>query len=236
MSKLINLAQSVINNELLQTVNARELYEFLESKQDFSTWIKNRIEKYDFQENQDYILLHKKMEQVSGAKYLIEYYITLDMAKELSMVERNEKGKQARRYFIECEKQLYEQKQENADKGLVKAQVDLLNTVIHTFGNKLSQPALEALLITSSEKFLGLKIDYRPPVSQQTYSASDIGERLGISGNKVGRLAKANGLKTEEYGIWVLDQSAHGSKQVTNFRYYDSVVPVLEALIKTSIK
>ena len=147
------------------------------------------------------------------------------------MVERNDKGKQARQYFITCEKQLHEQKQASVDKSLAKAQVELLNTVIHTFGNKLSPPALEALLITSSEKFLGLKIDYRPPVAQQTYSASEIGERLGISGNKVGRLTKAHNLKTEEYGIWVLDQSAHSSKQVTSFRYYESVVPVLKALI-----
>ena len=41
---------------------------------------------------------------------MIEYHITLDMAKELSMVERNEKGKQARKYFIECEKKLTQPK------------------------------------------------------------------------------------------------------------------------------
>lgn len=106
MNELISLTQSAINGELQQTVSARELHAFLESKQDFSNWIKNRIEQYDFVENADY-LLHKFMEQTpSGAKHKIEYYITLDMAKELSMVERNEKGKEARKYFIECEKQL----------------------------------------------------------------------------------------------------------------------------------
>ena len=62
MNELIALSQSAINGELQQTVNARELHAFLESKQDFSTWIKNRIEKYGFVENQDFIKLHKKME------------------------------------------------------------------------------------------------------------------------------------------------------------------------------
>ena len=109
--------------------------------------------------------------------------------------------------------------------------ITLLNTIINTFGDKLSPPALEALLITSSEKVLGVKIDYRPQISQQTYSASEIGERLGISGNKVGRLAKAHNLKTEEYGLWVMDKSAHSDKQVSNFRYYLNIVPVLSALI-----
>ena len=55
MNELISLNQSAINGELQQTVNARELHGFLESKQDFSTWIKNRVEQYDFVENQDFV-------------------------------------------------------------------------------------------------------------------------------------------------------------------------------------
>ena len=104
MNELIPLQPQTINGNAVETVSARELHEFLESKQDFSTWIKNRIADYDFVENQDFVRFHKKMEANNAT--LIDYYITLDMAKELSMVERNEKGKQARKYFIECEKQL----------------------------------------------------------------------------------------------------------------------------------
>ena len=121
MNELISLTQSAINGELQQTVNARELHAFLESKQDFSTWIKNRVEQYDFVENQDFILLHKKMEQVSGAKHLIDYHITLDMSKELAMVERNDKGKQARQYFIECERKLREHQVKLAPKTYAEA-------------------------------------------------------------------------------------------------------------------
>ena len=111
MTQLIPLHSQTIDGNAVETVSARELHSFLESKQDFSTWIKNRIEKYEFVENVDYTLLHKKMEQVSGAKHLIEYCITLGMAKELAMVENNDKGSQARKYFIECEKQLMQPKQ-----------------------------------------------------------------------------------------------------------------------------
>ena len=83
-----------------------ELHSFLESRQDFSTWIKARIEQYGFVENTDY-LLHSFMEQLpSGAKQKIDYHITIDMAKELAMVERNDKGREARKYFIECERRL----------------------------------------------------------------------------------------------------------------------------------
>ncbi|QBY41945.1 antA/AntB antirepressor family protein [Arsenophonus nasoniae] len=103
MSILINIETKNINDALIQTVNARDLHAFLESKQDFSTWIKKRISDYGFVENKDFIRFHKKMEANNAT--IIDYYISLDMAKELSMVERNEKGKQARQYFIECERQ-----------------------------------------------------------------------------------------------------------------------------------
>ena len=64
MNELIALNQSAINGELQQTVNARELHAFLQSKQDFSTWIKNRVEQYDFVENQDFVRFHKKWKPI----------------------------------------------------------------------------------------------------------------------------------------------------------------------------
>ena len=110
MNELIPLHSQTIDGNAVETVSARELHAFLESKQDFSTWIKNRIEKYEFVENADY-LLHKFMEQTpSGAKHKIDYYVSVGMAKELAMVENNDKGKQARKYFIECEKKLTQPK------------------------------------------------------------------------------------------------------------------------------
>lgn len=121
MNELIALNQSSINGEVQQTVNARELHAFLQSKQDFSTWIKNRVEQYDFVENQDFIKLHKKMELSKTGQMGIDYHITLNMAKELAMVERNDKGKQARQYFIECERKLRERQVKLAPKTYVEA-------------------------------------------------------------------------------------------------------------------
>ena len=106
MTQLIPLQPQTINGNAVETVSARELHAFLEVGRDFSTWINNRISEYDFIENQDFVVFHKKGENPNGGRPSQEYYITLDMAKELSMVERNEKGRQARKYFIECEKQL----------------------------------------------------------------------------------------------------------------------------------
>ncbi|WP_375667074.1 antA/AntB antirepressor family protein [Bartonella sp. CL26QHWL] len=102
MNNPITIANNTVNGENVQTVNARDLHTFLESKQDFSTWIKKRIMTYAFLDGRDFIRFHKKME--ANNAIAVEYYLTLDMAKELAMVERNKKGKQAREYFIECER------------------------------------------------------------------------------------------------------------------------------------
>lgn len=92
-----------------RAVNARDLHSFLESKQDFSTWMKNRIEQYGFVENQDFQILAPQNYGASwGGSNKVEYALSINMAKELSMVERSEKGKQARRYFIACEEKLKE--------------------------------------------------------------------------------------------------------------------------------
>ena len=92
------------NEQGIETVNARELHAFLESKRDFSTWIKDRITEYEFIENKDFVCTTNSGSKGRGGHNRIEYFISLDMAKELSMVERNDKGKQARLYFIECER------------------------------------------------------------------------------------------------------------------------------------
>lgn len=99
-----------------KAVNARDLHSFLQVGKDFSTWIKNRIDKYDFIEGKDFQTLYldyqgnllnirlpqngdSENQQVSK----IEYALSISMAKELSMIENNERGKQARKYFIACE-------------------------------------------------------------------------------------------------------------------------------------
>lgn len=91
-----------------QAVSARMLHVFLESKKDFSDWIKFKVNQCDLVENQDYEVLHPKFgeQKGRGGHNKIEYALTIDAAKEISMVEGNERGKQARRYFIECERQL----------------------------------------------------------------------------------------------------------------------------------
>ncbi|EFX2455764.1 phage antirepressor Ant [Shigella sonnei] len=107
-SQLIPVFNGTISNETTLLVNARDLHEFLEVRRDFSTWIKNRITEYGFAVDVDYILVHQNrgIKGLGGDRRSKDYHLTLDTAKETAMVERNEKGRQIRRYFIECEKKL----------------------------------------------------------------------------------------------------------------------------------
>lgn len=94
----------VIEYDGKQAVNARELHEKLGNKKQFANWIQLRIEQYGFVENQDFEVFNQKVKNSNGGRSRIEYALSLDMAKELCMVENNEKGRMIRKYFIEVEK------------------------------------------------------------------------------------------------------------------------------------
>ncbi|HFP1531848.1 TPA: antA/AntB antirepressor family protein [Escherichia coli] len=104
-TQLIPVFEGTISNEPTLLVNARDLHGFLEVGKDFSNWIRARINEYGFVEHLDYILFSPNLAKTLGRRRK-DYHLTLDTAKELAMVERNEKGRQIRRYFIECEKKL----------------------------------------------------------------------------------------------------------------------------------
>jgi len=100
MTDLIQITKTQINGADVNSVNSREIYEYLEVETKYNDWINRAIEKYDFEENFDY----SKMS--NGTSRGIDYIVTIDMAKELCMVSNTPKGKETRKYFISAEKQL----------------------------------------------------------------------------------------------------------------------------------
>ena len=106
-SNLIPVFNGLIQNNQVQLCNARSLHAFLEVKNRFNDWISDRIADYGFQQNEDYIIVTER----TNGRPRKEYHITLDMGKELGMVERNERGRQIRKYFIECERRATQPKQ-----------------------------------------------------------------------------------------------------------------------------
>ena len=109
-----------------QLVSGRELHNFLEIKTPYTQWFERMCE-YGFVENTDYILVSQKSESsnITGIKVVQDHFITLNMAKEISMLQRNRKGKQARIYFIKCEEAW-----NNDDMILARANQILQNKVL----------------------------------------------------------------------------------------------------------
>lgn len=112
----------------------------------------------------------------------------------------------------ECRKLRAEAMQLNARTRSFKAAVAAMKDF------NLSQIAMEAVGIPLIEDFTGIKTGYRPQI-ERTYSATEIAQELGVSANLVGKTANENGLKTEEYGVTVLDKAKYSDKQLPTFRY-----------------
>jgi len=118
----------VYENDSKNVVNARELHEFISSAQEFANWIKNRIEKYGFIENEDYLIILSNRSDGKAGKPKSEYILTMEAAKEIAMVENNDRGRQVRRYFIEVEKRFRAPKQMTQAEilaGLAQCNVEL---------------------------------------------------------------------------------------------------------------
>ena len=176
--QLISIHKEQTIGAEINSADARELHTFLNSEQEFANWIKNRITQYGFIENQDYVI--KTI--YTGRRPRKEYFITLDMAKELCMVENNERGKEARRYFIKCEKELQEMKfKEISARNLeLTSQISRHNTQIATLKRELKKAQI-------ADIFAGLDLSEAKfqPFSQNRPSYKELWfECINILGNR----------------------------------------------------
>ncbi|HWT62507.1 MAG TPA: antA/AntB antirepressor family protein [Ochrobactrum sp.] len=99
------ISEKTLAGNLIKTVDGREVHRFLKVGKDYTNWIKDRIKKFGFIEGVDYLLAEIGEQHPSGTKYRTEYFLTLSMGKELGMIDRSDKGRQIRKYFISIEEQ-----------------------------------------------------------------------------------------------------------------------------------
>jgi len=196
LNPLIPIHRTALQDEPVPTVNARDLHAFLEVGKDFSTWVKDRIRQYGFVAGNDYIIVEILSSPVSGSakarpQLLKDYHLSLDMAKELSMVERNAKGKQARQYFIECER-----------RAKLAAQASASNNAAAL----LNDPAtMRGLLLTYSERLIDLeakveeqapKVEFHDAVadSRGGQTIQEIAKVLDIGPHKLFAFLRSDGM------------------------------------------
>lgn len=100
--QLIAINKSKFDTQELNTVDAKDLHSFLQIGTRLDTWLSRRVEEYGFTQGIDFISSFLSVD--NGGDGRTHYYLSIDMAKEICMVEKTEKGKEARKYFIECER------------------------------------------------------------------------------------------------------------------------------------
>lgn len=175
-----------------KAVSARDLHEFLESKRDFSNWIKDRIEKYDLVENLDYVVFNNFGENPKGGRPLTEYALSVDAAKELSMVEGNEKGKQARRYFIACEKAVTSNVYELPKlQDLTAARMMAADYTVKTLN---LNDASKLPLIKAINEPLGLPTPDYVESKGTLITISEIAKEIGLSSSKANQVLASLGI------------------------------------------
>lgn len=200
-----------------RAVSARELHHFLGSKQEFANWIKSRIEKYGFIENQDFEVFDNFIKNPQGGRPLTEYALSVDMAKEISMVEGTERGKQARQYFIQCEKQLakaslpsyqlsdpIERAQKWIQEEQQRKQLALENLNLQTI-NEEKQHVIE--LQEREIKQAAPKVEYYEKVlqSEGLYTITFLANELGITNpSSLNKKLFECGFLKRQSGTWLL--------------------------------
>lgn len=221
-----------------RAVSARELHLFLGSKRDFSSWMKDRIVKYGLIESFDYQVLrydylgnllninHPELgESDSQHVSKIEYVLSIDAAKELSMVEGNEKGKEARRYFIACEKIALEKKASYspAEHLLYSAQI-LLEQERRTkaIENKVNQ--IEERTITDLKHSTVVAYVTRNKICLDL-------KRFSVIGGKASRLCKKRGLHISK-----VNDVRFGTVNVYPDEILDEIFATENELIKSNEK
>ena len=189
-----------------RAVSARELHQFLESKQQFANWIQNRIEKYGFVENQDFCSFNKVIKRETGATTITEYALSVDMAKELSMVENNERGRLARKYFIDCERAAKEQMRVPTNFAEALRLAAEQQEMIEAQQKAIQQSAREIVALSDQITEMQPKISYYDKIlaSKATLTVTQVAQDYGISAKAFNILLRNFGIQHKVNGQWIL--------------------------------
>ena len=181
-----------------------------------------------------------KLSHESGAKNTRIF--TEDGIYEITMLSKTEKAKEFRSWVRVILKSLRQGKtkligmtdyqQMMADTRLRNARIQSARILTKLAENYKGTTYEQVLNAHATKELTGEYLLPLPSLEAKTYSATEIGEMLGISANKVGILANRYDLKSEKYGEWFKDKAKNSNKEVPCFRYFESVVPILRELLK----
>lgn len=202
--------------------------------------IENLIDRNPYLKDEEFSFV-EKVPLVSGGTQNSRVF-TEDGIYEVTMLARTETAKKFRAWFRGILKALRSGKAKivkmtEYQKSVIEARerrdrveaAKLLNQIAGDYTGTYRQ----ILQAYAAKELVGKFALPLPEMPEETFTAEQIGNKIGISANKVGRIANAYGLKTEEYGKWFVDKSPHSTKEVRTFRYFESAIPKIATLAVT---
>ena len=186
-------------NELIRIdndnkVSGRELHDFLEVGRDFTNWMKQMIG-YGFNEHADYEVYSKNGENPSGGRPSVDYRMTIEMAKEICMLQRTDRGKQARQYFIQVENDW-----NSPDKIMARALV-MSQKLLDTTRLELAQSKQIINELQPKASYYDLILQ-----SKSLMSVSKIAKDFGKSAVWLNRKLEEKKVQYNQGGVWLLYQ------------------------------
>ena len=199
-----NLIKISVNEEQEQVVSGRELHEFLEVGTQYTKWFERKVEKYGFIENIDFATISQNRLTAQGNETTYkEHILKLSMAKELAMLENNEKGKQARLYFIKCEEEYKKQKQSMLPQTYIEALEKLLESEKEKERLKLENIQQKQQLVEYEPKVTYYDLVLKSP---NLITITLIAKDYGKSGQWLNKFLNEQGIQYKQSGTWLLYQ------------------------------
>lgn len=206
-----------------QAVSARELHEFLEVGTHFKDWFPRMCE-YGFEEGKDYTPLKNEQVRIEGSREvkrdLVDYHMTIPMAKEISMIQRNDKGKQARQYFLQVEAAW------NNPEMMMARSLQYANQKLIGQAEQIEILQLETKQKDQIIGELQPKADYLDGIlnSKELVTITQIAKDYGMSGSRMNQLLKKLKVQYKQSDQWLLYGKHHakGYTHSETIRYNDS--------------
>lgn len=189
MNELINVT---LNENHEPVVSGRQLHETLGVKTEYKKWLK-RMAEYGFAENEDYLRVTQKCPTLGGLQDVTDHIIKLDMAKEIAMIQRTDKGKEVRKYFIQVEKDF------NSPEKIMARALLMADKKIKLLENENEILLIELEEATKNADYLDLILQ-----TKDGLTITQIAQDYGMSARKMNQLLKRERIQRTVNGQWVL--------------------------------
>lgn len=205
-----NLINVTLNENQEPVVSGRQLHQVLGVKTEYKKWF-SRMTDYGFSENEDFLKVTQKCLTSSTGQNMTDHVLKLDMAKEIAMIQRTDKGKEVRQYFIQVEKDF------NSPEKIMARALKIADRKIISLEHKNEVLQLELEEARKQTDYLDLILQ-----TKDMLTTTQIAQDYGMSANKFNQILRQVGIQRKVNGQWILYTKYQGKGYIAS-RTFDYV-------------